>query len=175
MNDKEWKKMCEKEGLYANEEELMDGLSEDFDIKITEYRAIVEEKDWKKFKTRLLKQLKDFNHLRKECHDMYFNPMNKVCEKCGKQISDKMEFIVKHTNRSHCKSPERCIVCSTTRELTQHHLFPEAEGAKRKDKYVWMCEKHHKKLHSLYTNEELHYKIFTVDKIQCIMKEACEI
>jgi hypothetical protein len=97
--------------------------------------------------------------------------MKNVQNVVGK-IGNDMEFIVKHANCNHCKSSERCIVCNTTRELTQHHLFPEAEGAKRKEEYVWMCERHHKKLHSMFTNEELHHKIFTIDKIQCVIKES---
>jgi hypothetical protein len=84
MNDKEWKEICEKEGLYENEEELMDGLSEDFDIKISEYRAIVDEKDWIEFKKRLIKQLKNFNQTRKSCYDMCNNPANEKCSECGR-------------------------------------------------------------------------------------------
>lgn len=59
-----------------------------------------------------------------------------------------------------------CQLCGReTSELTRHHLIPKEKGGK--DYHTAdLCRTCHAQIHALFTNSELSYRLYSIDKLK---------
>lgn len=61
ITDEQWKKICAEEGLFENDEEMVDAFLEDFSIKLDYYRCgIGDVKLWEQFTQKLIDAIHDY-------------------------------------------------------------------------------------------------------------------
>lgn len=59
-----------------------------------------------------------------------------------------------------------CELCKREiSEITKHHLVPVEKGGKDHPTIV-LCKTCHAQIHALYTNSELSYRLFTIDRLK---------
>lgn len=72
-----------------------------------------------------------------------------------------------------CKNKYICPLCNReVSSLTCHHLVPIEIGGKCLAT-IWICPTCHRQIHALYTNKELAYRLYTLEKLKsdkCIKK-----
>jgi hypothetical protein len=77
---------ADKMEIFETEEEMMDAFDEEFDIKLTEWRATIEDdENWEKFRAMLQKTLANFNTPQAAAASIIFSADNTArCESCGR-------------------------------------------------------------------------------------------
>ena len=73
--------------------------------------------------------------------------------------------------------PDKCMTCNRGVKLTFHHLIPKKLHKKRKTILrlpetdlnhhgIWVCKDCHKKIHRLFTHEELSEEYYSIEKLK---------
>lgn len=60
----------------------------------------------------------------------------------------------------------KCELCDREiSEITKHHLIPVEKGGN--DNHIaFLCKTCHSQIHALYTNSELSYRLYTIDRLK---------
>jgi hypothetical protein len=60
----------------------------------------------------------------------------------------------------------RCELCKREiTEITKHHLIPVEKGGKDSHTAI-LCKTCHCQIHALYTNSELSYRLYTIERLK---------